>query len=308
MIVTRDIRVDYDGATAVQGLSFEVGAGEVFGLIGPNGAGKSSTIRVLATIQEPTYGDVRIAGRDVVTETARAREAVGYMPDLAPVDDKLRCWEFLDLFAAAYGMPRHQRRVRVDEVLDEVGLAEKRDARSGTLSRGMKQRLVLAKTVLTEPSVLLLDEPASGLDPMARIQLRDLLRRQADMGRTVLISSHILSELSGFCTSIGIMEKGRMVVSGRLDEIVRGMHSGVRVVVEVLDGHESAIEIASGCAGVTRVFADGKKILIELEGGDTEAAALLRELVCGGVSVIGFREEQMDIEAILLRVGAKEVS
>ncbi len=308
MIVTKDIRVDYDGTTAVRDLSFEVGAGEVFGLIGPNGAGKSSTIRVLATIQEPTYGDVRIAGRDVVTETARAREAVGYMPDLAPVDDNLRCWEFLDLFAAAYGMPRRQRQIRVDEVLDEVGLGEKRDAKSGTLSRGMKQRLVLAKTVLVEPSVLLLDEPASGLDPMARIQLRDMLQRQTEMGRTVLISSHILSELSGFCTSIGIMEKGRMVVSGRLDEIVRGMHSGLRVVVELLDAPPDAATLAAGCAGVTNAVADRNRLMIEMEGGDEEAAALLRELIGKGLSVIGFREEKLDIEAILLRVGAKEVS
>jgi ABC-2 type transport system ATP-binding protein len=292
----------------VRDLSFEVASGEVFGLIGPNGAGKSSTIRVLATIQEPTYGDVRIAGRDVVTETARAREAVGYMPDLAPVDDKLRCWEFLDLFAAAYGMPRQRRRVRVDEVLDEVGLGEKRDSKSGTLSRGMKQRLVLAKTVLTEPSVLLLDEPASGLDPMARIQLRDMLKRQAEMGRTVLISSHILSELSGFCTSIGIMEKGRMVVSGRLEDIVRDMHTGRRVVVEFLASSLDAAAIAAGCVGVTRVVEDRNLLMMDLDGGDEEAAALLRELVGKGVLVIGFKEEKPDIESILLRVGAKEVS
>ena len=189
----------------------------------PERAGKTSLIKVLATLREPTYGEVRIAGMDVVDHLAECRRTIGYMPDMAPVYKDLRCWEFLDLFARAYFVSRHERRARIDECIELVNLSSKRTAMAGTLSRGMTQRLVLAKTLLHDPLVLLLDEPASGLDPLARVELRELMKRLAGDGKAILISSHHLAELGEFCTAIGVMERGRMVLDGPIDEIVNGL-------------------------------------------------------------------------------------
>ncbi len=308
MIETRELRVDYDGLTAVRDLDLSIGEAEIFGLIGPNGAGKSSTIRVLATLQEPTYGEARIAGHDVLEEPQAVHRVLGYMPDFPPVDDELRVREFLELFAGAYGLPRRERRRRVAECLALVSLEGKAEAMAGTLSRGMKQRLVLAKTLLHDPQVLLLDEPASGLDPIARIELRDVLRGLAARGKTVLISSHILTELDGFCSSIGIMEKGELVIAGRLEALVERFRERRRLVIEVLAEIERALsllETRKGVSDLTRV--DGR-LELSFAGDERRAADLLAALVHAGVPVVGFHEERMDVEDILLRVGAREVS
>lgn len=237
---------------------------------------------------------------------------LGYMPDMAPVYKDLKCWEFLDLFARAYFVSRHERQARVSSCLDEVSLGFKRDAKAGTLSRGMTQRLVLAKTLLHDPKVLLLDEPASGLDPIARIELRDLLRRQGAKGKAVVISSHILNELSEFCTSIGIMEKGRMVLQGGLDEIVAGMNETRRFVVETIgpaDGVARLLASAGGVSDIETVEVNGGgRCTFELAGDDEEAAALLTRLLGEGVRVKGFFERRRGVEDVMMRVGASEIS
>jgi len=313
MIQTREIRVDYGEVNAVADLSLSIGPGEIYGLIGPNGAGKTSLITVLATLREPTYGEARIAGMDILEDVAGVRRVLGYMPDLAPVYKSLRCWEFLDLFARAYFVSRHERQARVNSCLEEVSLSFKRDAKAGTLSRGMTQRLVLAKTLLHDPKVLLLDEPASGLDPIARIELRDLLRRLGDQGKTVIISSHILNELSEFCTSIGIMEKGRMVLQGGLDDIVAGLNKTRRFVVETIGPADGVVRVLATAAGVseteTLTGEDGVgRCMFELAGDDEEAAALLSRLMGEGVRVKGFFERRRGVEDVMLRVGASEIS
>lgn len=308
MIRTADMRVDYGDVTAVHGLNLEIAAGEVYGLIGPNGAGKTSTIKVLATLLEPTYGEVFIAGHDTAAHAAEARAVLGYMPDLAPVWDDVKVWELLDVFARAHALGLRARRRRVGEVLDTVSLAGKRDAMAGTLSRGMTQRLVLAKTLLHRPRVLLLDEPASGLDPIARIELRDLLRRLAGEGRTVLVSSHILTELSGFCTSIGIMERGRMVVHGPLDELL-GKNAGTRrLLVELLEPAECHEIGVAAVDGVLEVAAAGHTLELTFAGDERDAARLLAELVGRGLPVRAFYEKSRGVEDIMLEVGAKEAS
>ena len=308
MIETRSVRVDYKDVVAVRDLTLKIPGGEIFGLIGPNGAGKSSTIRVLATLQEPTHGDVRIDGIDITENIAAARHIIGYMPDLAPVYDDLRCWEFLDLFAAAYGIPASRRPSRIADCLDQVDLGSKRNARAGTLSRGMKQRLVLAKTVITEPRVLLLDEPASGLDPIARIELRDLLRRQAAMGRTILISSHILTELAEFCTSVGIMQKGELLASGPPATIAAKFQTGRTLTLELLEPHAPAESLlAAACAGAPPTR-DGTRFTAPFAGDDREAADLLRAVVAAGASVRAFHIDDSNLEDIMLRMGAREVS
>lgn len=308
MIETTDIRVDYGEVTAVRDLTLSVPQGEVFGLIGPNGAGKTSLIRVLATLSEPTYGEAMVAGLDVREHRADARRRIGYMPDLAPVFKDLKCWEFLDLFAASYFVSRRERRLRIDEVFERVNLTMKRDAMAGTLSRGMTQRLVLAKTLLHDPEVLLLDEPASGLDPIARIDLRNLLRNLASRGKTVLISSHILNELSTFCTSIGIMEKGNLVLSGNIEDIVGRFNTTRRYTVETIGPAEVAAAALRGRTGFIDIVCVDGHCTFETTLADDDMARLLAELVGAGVLVKAFYERRRGVEDVMMQVGASEVS
>lgn len=309
MISTTDMRVDYEDVTAVQDLNLSIEPGEVYGLIGPNGAGKTSTIRVLATLQRPTYGEVSIGGIDALENPRDVHRILGYMPDLPPVHEDLKCWEFLDLFAGAYFVSRRERAARVDQCLTQVNLQSKRDAMAGTLSRGMTQRLVLAKTILPNPQILLLDEPASGLDPNARIELRDLLRELGDQGKTILVSSHILTELQEMCTSIGIMERGRLLESGRIDAIIERLSDRKRLlVVELLDfaTHEGALREVLEPLGLIEPMKDS--IGVAFAGDDRAAVELLRSLIDKGLPVKSFREQKMGVEDIMKKIGAREVS
>jgi len=308
MIQLSDMRVDYDGFTAVQGLNLHIPAGQVFGLIGPNGAGKTSTIRVLATLQEPTYGEVHVGGYDVADQPDQVHRLLGFMPDLAPVYDDLKVWELLDLFASAYFIHRRDRKRRIDEVLDMVDLQAKRDVKGGTLSRGMTQRCVLAKTLLHEPDVLLLDEPASGVDPLARIEFRRIVRRIAAEGKTVLVSSHILTELADMCDAIGVMQKGEMIEQGRIDDITARMQPKRIVEIDCPHAADSAEGLLVPRPGVVAVTREGKTLSIEFEGDEVELAGLLRYLVASGVAVTRFVEHKMNVEDIMLELGAKEVS
>ena len=308
LIHCADVRVDYGDTTAVHGLNLDIAGGEVYGLIGPNGAGKTSSIRVLATLLEPTYGEVHIGGHDTATRPAAARAMLGYMPDLAPVYEDLKVWELLDVFARVHGLPRGERKQRVDEVLAAVSLEGKRHALAGGLSRGMTQRLVLAKTLLHRPRVLLLDEPASGLDPIARMELSDLLRQLAAEGRTVLVSSHILSELAEFCTSIGIMEKGRLVVTGPIDELVAELGGGRRIVVELLEEAEAYLPGLSARQEISAAVAKGRRLEFSFAGEEREVATLLASLIGEGLPVRAFYEQRRGVEDVVLKVGAREVS
>ncbi len=219
LIRIRDLRVDYDDVCAVHDLSLDVEPGEVCGLIGPNGAGKTTTMRAMIGLIEPTYGEIEIMGVDVRERPEAVYRVVGFMPDFPPVYEDLLVWEFVDLFAASYGVDRHRRPAAVGRYIELVGLTAKRQAMVGGLSRGMRQRLMLAKTLVAEPKVLLLDEPASGVDPQGRIDLKNILRRLGEEGKTILISSHILTEMNEFCTSVAIMERGSLVISGRIEDV-----------------------------------------------------------------------------------------
>ena len=307
-IRTQDVRVDYGDVTAVTGLNLRIRHGEVFGLIGPNGAGKTSTIKVLATLLEPTYGEVFIDGVDVAEHPRRVHRILGYMPDNPPVYADLKVWEVLDLFAGAYFVSRPQRLKRINECIDQVDLRGKRNALAGTLSTGMRQRLILAKTLLHDPKILLLDEPASGLDPIARVDLRNLLVRLSAEGKTVLISSHILSELSGFCTSVGIMQRGRLARCGRIDEIAHALRPHRRVVVELLTTDERWTAEARALSAVRDVRAANGRLDIDIEGDDTVVTELLARLVRAGAPVRAYYEQKMTMEDIMLQLGAREVS
>jgi ABC-2 type transport system ATP-binding protein len=308
MIRIRELRVDYDNTCAVDDLTLEVAPGEVCGLIGPNGAGKTTTMKALLGLIEPTYGEIEVMGVDMRERPEDVYRVMGFMPDFPPVYEDLMVWEFLDLFAASYAIPHTKRRAEVDRFLEMVGLSEKRKSLVVELSRGMRQRLMLAKTLIPDPRVLLLDEPASGVDPQGRIELKNILRRLAEEKRTVLISSHILTEMDEFCTSVAIMERGRLVVGGRIDEVNRRIMGDSLISVELLGDPEVFLSIvgASGKAGPV----ERKNGTYEFRfQGEREAASdLLTALVHGGVRVASFERRRDNLEELFLKVGSRELS
>ena len=308
MIHVRNLRVDYDEVCAVRDLCLEVGPGEIYGLIGPNGAGKTSTLRALVGLVEATYGDVIIGGFDLDHQREQAVGLVGFMPDSAPIYEDLTVWEFLDLFAAAYGLPPHRRGPVIDQHLQLVDLTEKRGSLTSQLSRGMRQRLMLAKTLLPDPRVLLLDEPASGVDPNGRALLKQILRDLGQAGKTVIISSHILSELSEFCTSVGVMQKGEMVVSGTVADVAARVMGVSRIVMQVHSGTDIAGPILAADPRVGAPVWDEMHITFPFSGDAEQASELLAALVTAGVRVASFSREKEDLEALFLKIGAKEVS
>jgi len=317
MISARSLRVDYENVTAVVDVDLEVRAGEIYGLVGPNGAGKTSTIKALAGIIEPTYGEVKLAGVDMDLAPDEAWRRLGYMPDFPPVYEDLCVWEYLDCFAAAHLIPRGERQRSARRWVERVGLEVKWDAFVRDLSRGMRQRLVLAKTLLHGPSILLLDEPASGVDPVARVEIRRILQELAADGAAVLISSHILAELSGLCTAIGVMEKGRMVAAGTVEEIRAQIGSKGALVVRLVETGDRAREALRKALDESGLVEDIEEGLEErpagtfrarFKGDDAQARALLKKLVDSSIPVAGFHVEKEDIEDIFLKIGAKEVS
>ena len=309
MLSISDLRVDYDDFCAVHDLSLEVGPGEVCGLIGPNGAGKTTTMRTILGLIEPTYGEVKIMGTSIQEDHELVGRAVGFMPDFPPVYEDLKVWEFLDLFAASYRIPRPRRAAVVDRHLEMVGLAEKRDSGVTGLSRGMRQRMMLAKTLIPDPAVLLLDEPASGVDPQGRIDLKNILKQLSAEGKAVLISSHILAEMNEFCTSVAIMERGRLVVGGRIDEVNRRIMGDMALSVEVLSGVEAFRRIVGEDDHAGPIEArDGAVYEFRYRGNAEAAGDLLSRLVAGGVRVSSFSRRKDNLEELFLKVGAKELS
>lgn len=308
MIDVKELRVDYDEVCAVQDVSLHVQPGEVFGLIGPNGAGKTTTLRALVGLLEPTYGSIQLGEYNLETEPAKALCQVGFMPDYTPIYDDITVWEFLDMFAASYNIPPEEREKRISEYLSLVDITVKRDTMTKGLSRGMKQRLMLARTLIPQPKIVLLDEPASGMDPFGRAMLKQVIRDQREQGCAVIVSSHILSELSEFCDTVGIMEKGRIVMSGEVQEIGRQVFGQQRVNIELLSDIEACVLMLQEIPDVTTITALEKSVSFVFNGDNTQLAGLLAVLVGKGVQVLSFGKIENDLESIFLQVGAKEVS
>jgi ABC-2 type transport system ATP-binding protein len=300
----RDLRVDYGNFIAVDDLSLTVPRGEVFGLVGPNGAGKTSTFRVITTLMQPTYGEVILDGVDVLEDLESARRIIGYMPDLAPVPSDLRVWEFLEFHADAYGLgSRSQRKERVAECLEAVNLTPQRNNWCKALSRGQTQRVVLAKTLLHRPRVLVLDEPASGLDPLARRDLRNVLRAIAKEGATIFVSSHILSELSEMCTSLCVMNRGKLLASGTVEEVRQQLGNNERgVTIALLRGHEIALDWLGRHEFVHDLRLDGERVSFGFKGTDETQADLIEGLIAAGVRLRSFEERRSSFEDILVGV------
>ena len=302
MIKVEGLTKKFGGTLAVDNLSFEVAEGDVFGFIGPNGAGKTTTIRILSTVLDPTRGTAFIAGHSILDEPEKVRGVIGYMPDFYGLYDGIEVWEYLDFFARAYRLRRKQRRRVIDDVMELTDLGALSTKLVGTLSKGMKQRVCLAKTLLHDPQVLILDEPAAGLDPRGRIELRALLKELARMGKTIFISSHILTELGDICNSVGIIEKGRLLVCGDIEEIARTITPLRTLAIRVVKKVAEAAEFLKTYAGVASVEVEKDSLGVRFRGDDEDIARLLQALLAQGVSVVGLAERTWDLESIFMGI------
>ena len=306
VIETRGLTKRYGQRLAVADLDLVVEEGSVYGFVGPNGAGKTTTMRILATLLAPTAGEAWVAGHSVTKDRRAVRRAIGYMPDFFGVYGEMRVWEYLDFFAACYEIPSAVRPRLVNDLLELVDLAHRREDYVDSLSRGMKQRLCLARALVHDPQVLILDEPASGLDPRARVEIRELIRELQAMGKTIFVSSHILSEIEEVCTHIGIIEAGRLVVSGPLEEIRQHIQVQRTVRIGMMDRVEEAqawLAAHPDVLQVEPVEPNGEGDLrVALKGEEEALARLLSALVEAGFQVTMFCEEKRDLEEVFLHL------
>ncbi|MDZ4784405.1 MAG: ABC transporter ATP-binding protein [Planctomycetia bacterium] len=303
MIELIDFGKKYGDFTAVERLNLKIEAGELFGFIGPNGAGKSTSIRFLATLLKATHGEGIVNGHSVTRDPMGVRRSVGYMPDNFGVYDGMKVWEFLDFFAVAYQIPRGKRKSVISDVLELLDLTHKRDDFVNGLSRGMKQRLCLAKTLVHDPPVLILDEPSSGLDPRARLEVKALLKELRRMGKTILISSHILTELADTCTSIGIIERGQLLMHGPMKEVYRRIQRNRILDIKFLERADIGMSILRSMPETLDVQMDGdNRVTVEIAGDDTLVANLLERLIRDGVRMHSFGEKDPTLEDVFMLV------
>jgi ABC-2 type transport system ATP-binding protein len=302
MIELIDFGKKYGEFTAVERLNLKIEAGELFGFIGPNGAGKSTTIRFLATLLKASSGEGLVNGHSVTRDPLAVRRSVGYMPDNFGVYDGMKVWEFLDFFAVAYQIPRSRRQAVISDCMELLDLTHKRDDFVNGLSRGMKQRLCLAKTLVHDPPVLILDEPTSGLDPRARLEVKALLKELRRMGKTILISSHILSELADCCSSIGIIERGQLLMQGPIDEVYRRIKRNRLLEIRPLNDIERAVSIIRSLPETLEVHVENDRITAELSAEDEQIAGLLEKLIAAGVRMHSFAEKEPTLEDVFMLV------
>lgn len=303
MLEVQNLRKEYGPLTAVQGISFTLKPGDIFGFIGSNGAGKTTTIKMIATLIEPTSGTATINGADILRHPMEVRKQLGYMPDFFGLYDEVRVWEYLDFFATLYRVPSPDRPGIIDNVLELTDLTAKKEAFVQSLSRGMQQRLCLARCLVHDPALLLLDEPASGLDPRARAELKELIAELGRMGKIVIVSSHILPELADFCNTVGIIERGVLLACGPVKSIVQEMQTARSLVIRALSDVESLNEFVNRRPHVQAVrIHDDLSIAVDFLGGLEDQAELLDAVVRQGYRVIGFNEEHVDLEDVFLKL------
>ncbi|WP_139488772.1 ABC transporter ATP-binding protein [Brevibacillus dissolubilis] len=302
MIRTENLTKHYGKLHALNDLNLEIGKGKVFGFIGPNGAGKSTTMMILSTLLGPTSGRAYVAGYDVIKEPKDVRQVLGYMPDFFGVYDNLKATEYLDFYAGAYNIPHSKRSNLIADLLELVNLSNKADAYVDSLSRGMKQRLGLARCLVHSPEVLILDEPASGLDPRARIEMREILKKLRSMGKTIIISSHILPELAELCDDIGVIEKGNLIACGSVDEVSVETRGIAVMQLKTLDKLEETERILAASPLVKRLDNKGSHFRFHFTGNDSDKAGLLMKLVQEGIPVLHFGDSKENLEDVFLAI------
>ena len=302
MIELIEFGKEYGTFTAVERLSLKIEAGEMFGFIGPNGAGKSTSIRFLATLLKATRGEGIVNGHSVTRDPMGVRQSVGYMPDNFGVYDGMKVWEFLDFFAVAYRLPYGRRKQVINDVLELLDLGHKRDDFVNGLSRGMKQRLCLAKTLVHDPPVLILDEPTSGLDPRARVEIKALFKELRKMGKTILISSHILSELADCCTSVGIIERGQLLLSGPIQEVYRRIRGNRVIEVRFSNNMDVGMSVIRSNPNTRNVSADVTSAVVELATDDNGVTELLHQLIYNKVGITSYNDREPNLEDVFMMV------
>lgn len=307
MIEIRRLHRQFGSIWAVNDISFEVPSGQVFGYIGPNGAGKTTSMRILATLDNPTFGDALVDGYSVIKDPDRVRRRLGFMPDAFGTYPNVNCLEYLDFFARAYGLSGSDRRRALDRVLAFTGLDELSEKPIRGLSKGMKQRLCLGRALIHDPPALVMDEPAAGLDPRARIELRDMINHLASIGKSILISSHILTELAEMCDRVAIIERGRLLVNGTVEEIRKKLVPNREVKIQVL-GETTAIQMWLGeQPGIGHVLVEGDSVRFAHNGTREDEAEMLRAMILAGLRIAEFGSHITSLEEVFMRVTKGEV-
>lgn len=301
-----NITKEFGTLVAVNDVSFSLGPGQVLGLIGPNGAGKTTLLKILATVMRPTSGFVQLLKYNSKKQYLKIRKHVGYLPDFFNLYNDLTLRECLEVFARAYKVETKSIPGRINEVLEQIELSDKRNNLIRHLSRGMVQRMGVGVLLVYNPDLFLLDEPASGLDPKARIQLRKILSKLADEGKTIIISSHILSELSGFCTHISLMNEGKIVVHGAIEEIQKQVHESKKIHLSVLGECEQATQLIKEYPNTQITAVKNNSITVEIKGNEAELAGLNSHLTTKGVKIYQFYEEKTDIEDLFMKISSSE--
>lgn len=302
MLQIEHLKKQYGKFVAVEDLSLSVQTGSIFGFVGPNGAGKTTTMKIMVGLLSATGGKVIIDDVDVTKQPRILREKIGYMPDFFGVYDNLKVSEYMDFYAGAYYIPYQQRGAIIDNLLETVDLSHKKDALVDSLSRGMKQRLCLARSLVHDPKLLVLDEPASGLDPRARVEMKEVLKQLQSMGKTILISSHILPELAEMCTEIGIIDKGRLVTQGSMQEILRKVNKQNLMIAKALENQEGLVRALSEFPGVGEIIEMTDHVEFAFTQDTASLAQLLKGLVEKGIPLIAFQEKDGNLEDIFMQV------
>ena len=302
MLKIRGLKKKFKNFQALNGLDMEIEEGALYGFVGPNGAGKTTAIRIITGLLLPDEGSVEIGGKDALRYREEVKDDFGYVPDEFGMYDNLKVWEYMEFFASCYGYSGLVARERCTELLKQVKLDDRADAFVDSLSRGMKQRLCLARALIHDPKLLVLDEPTSGMDPRTRMEFKELLKELCAEGKTILVSSHILSELSQMCTDIGIIDAGKIVLSGNMTEILQKVNDSNPLLIKVYEHREAAIKMLRQDPAVKTIAIREDDIAVRFHGGHEAEADLLRKLVTAGIPVSGFIREQGDLESIFMQI------
>lgn len=302
MLEIQNLVKKYGKFTAVDGLSLTINEGEIFGFVGPNGAGKTTTMKIIAGLLSPTSGKVLINGVDVTAHPRKLREKIGYMPDFFGVYDNLKVDEYMDFYAGTYNIPYSDREAIIDNLLELVDLSHKKDDYVDTLSRGMKQRLCLARSLVHDPDILILDEPASGLDPRARVEMKEVLKQLKTLGKTIIISSHILPELAELCTVIGIIDKGKIAAYGTVAQIMKQLTQKRMIKIKTMGNMEELITVLKEQPNIHDIFEKMDEVEIEFDGDEHQLANLLKNIIQRDIPIISFSEKEGNLEDIFMQI------
>lgn len=302
MVTVKNLKKRYGKFVALDGMDFEIKEGELYGFVGPNGAGKTTTMRIMAGLLRADEGTVEIDGMDALREPKKMKQKIGYMPDFFGVYDNLKVSEYMDFFASIYGLSGKDSKKIYEKQLDLVNLSDKMDCYVDVLSRGQKQRLCLARCLLCEPKLLILDEPASGLDPRARFEMKEVLCNLSQNGKTILISSHILPELAQMCTNVGIVENGKMVLSGTVDEIMSKFNGSNPIVIEIVEGQENIIAFLKQEKQVETISINSNRVYVVFKGNRLDEAKLLQRLLGQGAMISSFGRAEGNLESLFMEI------